>query len=358
LKENMEYFAGSCSTPRAFFYHVVKFGREELERVHVNGGGFIGTSKYFWKTRGNPDIVINGDEGFYEKSPVLPKGYGVSDGQIYKNMTVESCVQWDKSHQLLGMSDRLLPGAFNVCGGSNVLLSYGEIPEWLDGKPSVDPRTSLFWDDTHYYIIMIDGRNNGTLGLRLAELAEFALSLGATDGHNFDGGDSCQLLLNENGIPIIKNNLPDGKLHSVVNHIGFWLKDGATVPEMPAPVENPEGDEEVINGLAKEKLGKTMSVRNVPAVESGSKVGEIAPRTEFEFVEIAPDLNHPTDAAYQWLKLTDGNYVNYIYPPNGERVDILRMPDDGEADPEPARKIVDIDVNYDDGTRERFYPKP
>jgi len=353
----MEYHAGSGTTPRTFFYHLVKFRREEVERVHVNGGGFIGTSKYFWKSRGNPDIVINGDEGFYEKSPVLPKGYGVSDGQVYKNTTVESCVQWDKSHQLLGMSDRLLPGAFNVCGGSNMLLSYGEIPEWLDGKPSVDPRTSLFWDETYYYIIVIDGRNNGTLGLTLKELAEFALSLGARNGHNLDGGDSCQLLLNENGIPIIKNNLPDGTLHGVVNHIGFWLKDGISVPEIP--IELPEGETKM------EEVIKTVRKRTGPSFYQGyePKDPDAVQGYQFESAEskvVAEEIPAGSNNTYAvvWEKLPDGKWVPRNHYNNG---DVYLKPlgePEPDPDPEPVRKIVDIDVNYDDGTSEKYVKKP
>ena len=81
-----------------------------------------------------------------------------------------------------------------------------------------------------------------------------------------------------------------------------------------------------MNGKAKEKLGKTMTVRDVPGALPNSWAGEILPYTEFEFVGYVPDMLHPDDPNYSWLLLPDGNYVNYKYPPSGLRVDILQEP--------------------------------
>ena len=223
-----EYRYGYRQYPRPFYFHILKFRKDSVEDIFTNGPGFLGTSLYFWETRGQPDIVINGDEG----SPYQVKALGCSEGSIYKLSNGETSIQWDKDNDILGMSIKPLSGVWTSCGGSNILLENGEL-HWsiLDEAPEPDPRTSLFWNDTYYFIVMIDGRNNGTLGLSKKELAEFALALGATDGHNFDGGDSCQLLMNKDGNPIIKNNPPDGTLHGVVNHLGFRLKKEIQPPD-------------------------------------------------------------------------------------------------------------------------------
>ena len=56
------------------------------------------------------------------------------------------------------------------------------------------PRSAVGWSPTHVYLITVDGRQPGlSMGMKLAELAEYFVSLGCTDAMNFDGGKSAQL---------------------------------------------------------------------------------------------------------------------------------------------------------------------
>lgn len=56
------------------------------------------------------------------------------------------------------------------------------------------PRSSVGWSPTHVYLITVDGRQPGhSVGMKLAELAEYFLSLGCTHAMNFDGGKSAQM---------------------------------------------------------------------------------------------------------------------------------------------------------------------
>lgn len=58
------------------------------------------------------------------------------------------------------------------------------------------PRSAVGWSPTHIYLITVDGRQpNLSMGMKLAELAEYFVSLGCTDAMNFDGGKSAQLWL-------------------------------------------------------------------------------------------------------------------------------------------------------------------
>ena len=110
-----------------------------------------------------------------------------------------------------------------------------------------------------------------------------------------------------------------------------------------------------MNGIAKEKLGKTMTVRNVPGALAYSYVGEIEPYAEFDFVGYSEDIQHLGDPAYSWLELPDGNFVNHIYPPNGLRVDILQEP--GTEPPPVEKKVVKATILFDDGSTEELFPK-
>jgi exopolysaccharide biosynthesis protein len=56
------------------------------------------------------------------------------------------------------------------------------------------PRSAVGWSATHVYFVTVDGRQPGlSVGMKLAELAEFMSKLGCTDAMNLDGGKSAQL---------------------------------------------------------------------------------------------------------------------------------------------------------------------
>jgi len=297
-----EYY-GYETDPNPFYYHVIKFRKSVVTKVFTNGSGFLGTSKYFWETRGKPDIVINGDEG----SPIAVKALGCSEGNIYKLSNGETSIQWDKDNNILGMSIKPLENVWTACGGSNILLENGEL-HWsiLDEAPEPDPRTSLFWNDEYYFIIIIDGRNNGTLGLSKQGLARFALKWGATDGHNLDGGDSCQALMNNDGTPVIINNPPDNYLHGVVNHVGFILNKEA-IP--------PEGENMLVKVLLKTRK------RNKPSFY-GDAVGDVLVGESFEYLS-KTDTTEKVPAGgptytVTWYEVASNQWVAKNHYNNGE----------------------------------------
>ncbi len=56
------------------------------------------------------------------------------------------------------------------------------------------PRSAIGWSPTHIYLLTVDGRQPGlSVGMTIAELAEYLAGLGCTDGMNFDGGKSAQM---------------------------------------------------------------------------------------------------------------------------------------------------------------------
>ena len=56
------------------------------------------------------------------------------------------------------------------------------------------PRSAVGWSPTHVYFVTVDGRQAGlSVGMKLAELAEYMVGLGCTDAMNLDGGKSAQL---------------------------------------------------------------------------------------------------------------------------------------------------------------------
>ena len=59
------------------------------------------------------------------------------------------------------------------------------------------PRTAVGWSPTHFYLVIVDGRQPQlSMGMKLAELANFFVDLGCTEAMNLDGGKSAQMWMN------------------------------------------------------------------------------------------------------------------------------------------------------------------
>jgi hypothetical protein len=56
------------------------------------------------------------------------------------------------------------------------------------------PRSAIAWNATNIYLVTVDGRQPGlSVGMTIAELADYLVKLGCTDGMNFDGGASASM---------------------------------------------------------------------------------------------------------------------------------------------------------------------
>jgi hypothetical protein len=59
------------------------------------------------------------------------------------------------------------------------------------------PRSAVGWSPTHVYFVIVDGRQPGlSVGMKLAELADYMSKLGCTHAMNLDGGKSAQMWMN------------------------------------------------------------------------------------------------------------------------------------------------------------------
>jgi hypothetical protein len=106
---------------------------------------------------------------------------------------------------------------------------------------------------------------------------------------------------------------------------------------------------------AKEKLGKTVTIRSQPRAAAAPTGNVVLPYTTVDYVAIVDDLDHPGSASYKWLQFGDSKFVNYIYPPNGLRFDLL--PETSPPPPPVPASIHHIEVVYTDGTRDKFVPE-
>ena len=115
---------------------------------------------------------------------------------IYTDGTVEIINEDEVTAQEL-----LDAGAWHVFSFGPGIVSNGEISVDRDaevGKAMAsNPRTAIgFIDETHYVLVVSDGRTDESEGLSLYELAEFMQSLGVTEAYNLDGGGSSTMYFN------------------------------------------------------------------------------------------------------------------------------------------------------------------
>jgi len=218
---------GHRETPRPYNFHLAELDHNDIDFIEVTGPGFLRTGSSYFASRAEkfgrpPDLIKQGDEAISG----IVKGLGVSLGTIYKLNSIETNVQWDKDNRILGISNQVLPGCYNATGGSNWLVDQGAI-HWsvLDEPPEADPRSGIGWDADSLRLGIIDGRNDGTLGLAKAEFAQFFIDRDCDMAHNSDGGDSNLLGVNDGGTLKILNRLVEGEEKQLPQYIGIWLKE-------------------------------------------------------------------------------------------------------------------------------------
>ena len=99
-----------------------------------------------------------------------------------------------------------LKGAETAIGGGPTLIKDGKpfalkspppgtSPNYSErSKYERHPRSAVGWSSTHVYLVTVDGRQPRlSVGMKLAELAEYMAGLGCTEGMNLDGGKSAQM---------------------------------------------------------------------------------------------------------------------------------------------------------------------
>jgi len=114
-----------------------------------------------------------------------------------------------------------LTGVEMAIGGGPVLLCDGKMPDFGKGEQPRHPRTAVGWNETHLFLIVVDGRRPGwSVGMTIPELAALAQRLGCANALNLDGGGSSTLWLNDQ----VMNQPSDGKPRAVGNGLAVVRK--------------------------------------------------------------------------------------------------------------------------------------
>ena len=109
-------------------------------------------------------------------------------------------------------------GLTDGIGGSHILVQDGvnALQSCSGAICSRNPRTAIgLMPDGRIVLVVVDGRQQGSVGMSLAELASFFLQLGATSAMNLDGGGSSAMAIKGQ----VVNSPSDGFERAVTNAI-------------------------------------------------------------------------------------------------------------------------------------------
>lgn len=88
------------------------------------------------------------------------------------------------------------------------------------------PRTVLAWNDTHWFLMAVDGRSTASIGMTFADMATFLIDhLGAHEAVNLDGGGSTTLVAGGT----VRNVPSDGNERAVSNAVLLVQRSQRTV---------------------------------------------------------------------------------------------------------------------------------
>ena len=83
-----------------------------------------------------------------------------------------------------------LRGVKVAIGGGPMLVRDGKVVAF-SGPQSQHPRTAIGWNDKHFFLVVVDGRQNKlSVGMSFPELAAYFVKLGCQRAMNLDGGGS------------------------------------------------------------------------------------------------------------------------------------------------------------------------
>jgi hypothetical protein len=86
-----------------------------------------------------------------------------------------------------------LAGARTAIGGGPSLVCDKKLWHWPGFMHMRHPRSAIGWNKDYFFMVEVDGRQVGSVGMTFAELAQYMINLGCDEAINLDGGGSATL---------------------------------------------------------------------------------------------------------------------------------------------------------------------
>jgi hypothetical protein len=120
-----------------------------------------------------------------------------------------------------------MAGCLTAIGGGPRLVVDGKPVEGWSSPNVRHPRTALGWNDSHYYLLSVDGRQPGrSVGMGFQEMANYFIKLGCTHAVNLDGGGSASMWVFGQTV----SNPSEGKERPVANGLVVIKKPRQEAP--------------------------------------------------------------------------------------------------------------------------------
>lgn len=195
-----------------------EFLKEFDVQIAINGDGFSP-----WWSRSLADYYPHSGDR------VRPRGNAASRGRGYWSTSEPFPTLYINSRNRISLQAPAKP--FNAISGETLLAMGGQPTPDLDAV-ELHPRSAVGYsrNGRYLYLVVVDGRQPFySLGMTLAELADFMIAIGARDAMNLDGGGSSTLVVETRaGQPRILNSPIDnyipGRERPVANHLGITVR--------------------------------------------------------------------------------------------------------------------------------------
>jgi hypothetical protein len=142
---------------------------------------------------------------------------------LHLNTAVARNLKPIESGTILSLSFKTSPdlrGLSTAISGGPLLVREGR-PESFFGSQARHPRTAIGWSETHYILLVVDGRQKDlSIGMTFPELADYLLNLGCTEAMNLDGGGSSTFWMHGK----IRNSPSDGRERRIANGLVLLKK--------------------------------------------------------------------------------------------------------------------------------------
>ena len=150
------------------------------------------------------EVRASGDAGLTAKTMVLSAGPEVA--------ARFSGVKAGDTITLTTATTPSVQGSPVALGGGPALVRASK-PMTFGGLQPRQPRVALGWNQTHYFLVEVDGRQKISAGMTFPELAAYMVKIGCEDAINLDGGGSATLWVYGN----IMNNPSEGRPRPAAN---------------------------------------------------------------------------------------------------------------------------------------------
>lgn len=170
--------------------------------------------------------------------PVDPLGLTMHEGKTYNATDNRRPTLFITRDNRVSLGGRIAD-AYNAVTGMSYIVRQGKPIELYKKSPDLAPRTAIGLNETKrmMIVLIVDGRQpNYSEGVRMYELCQMMVELGAHSALNMDGGGSTTLVCEGDGRRAVVMNspihgrVPPGRQRPIATHLGIFAKRKPSLP--------------------------------------------------------------------------------------------------------------------------------